>query len=157
LGGAIAKGIEMMKNQNVLTKSLAIVGTTLVWLPLAAPLIFSAALGIRAQVWHIDYLMPAELFLIALLGSGLLIWSTLRAHRYTRMIGGAFSLAVFLLFGGQALAVITGLASGAIEPTGLPWVLVLASIAGYILALGVTGVGGFLLIRHLFKTSQLPT
>lgn len=146
-----------MKNQNTLTKSLAIVGTTLVWLPLVVPLVFSVALGIRAQAWHIDYLMPSELFMVALLGSGLLLWSTLRSHRYTRMIGGAFSLAVFLLMGGQALAVVTGLASGAIEPTGLPWVLVLASIAGYTLALGVTGVGGFLLIRHLFKTSQAPT
>jgi len=49
------------------------------------------------------------------------------------------------------LAVVTGLASGEIEPVGWWWALTLASILGYILALVVMGIGGLLLLRELFK------
>jgi hypothetical protein len=54
------------------------------------------------------------------------------------------------------LAVVTGLASGEAEPAGWPWVLVLASLAGYALALVAMGVGGALLLRDLFRISQSP-
>jgi hypothetical protein len=51
-----------------------------------------------------------------------------------------------LLAGGQALAVVTGLASGETEPGGWQWVLVLASLAIYSLALVAVGLGGILLL-----------
>jgi hypothetical protein len=56
-----------------------------------------------------------------------------------------------LLFGGQALAVVTGLASGEIEPAGIWWILVLASLGIYSLALVIVGLGGALILRDLFK------
>ncbi len=56
-----------------------------------------------------------------------------------------------LLVGGQALAVVTGLASGATEPVGLPWALVLGSLVLYCLAVLAMAVGGYLLLRNLFK------
>ena len=46
---------------------------------------------------------------------------------------------------------VTGLASGETEPGGWQWVLVLASLAIYSLALAAVGVGGILLLRDLFK------
>ena len=58
---------------------------------------------------------------------------------------------MILPVGGQALASVTGLASGRTEPTGWPWALVLASLALYVLALVILGVGGVLLVRDLFK------
>jgi peptidoglycan/LPS O-acetylase OafA/YrhL len=96
-----------------------------------------------------DYLMPAELFPLALAGGCLLIWAALRA-RSRRGLG----IAAGLLVVGQVLAVVTGLASGETEPAGWQWALVLASIAGYSLALVVVGVGGLLLLRDLFKPPQ---
>jgi hypothetical protein len=54
------------------------------------------------------------------------------------------------------LAVVTGLASGETEPAGWPWALVLASLAGYALALVAMGVGGALLLRDLFRISRSP-
>ena len=140
-----------MKNPNGLAKSLAIIGAGLVWIPLLAPVLLSVALMIRAKIWRFDYLMPAELFLVALVGGGLLIWAAMRARSYQRMIGWALVSLVFLLIAGQVLAVVTGLASGETEPAGWRWVLVLASLAGYTLALVAMGIGGLLLIRKLFK------
>ncbi len=95
--------------------------------------------------------MPAELFPIAMLGGGMLLWAALRARSRRGLIGWGLVIAVGMLFGGQALAVITGLASGETEPT--PWLmaLVLVPIGIYVLALVAVGIGGVLLVRDLFK------
>lgn len=98
-----------------------------------------------------DYLMPAELFPAVLLGGILLLWAALRARSRRALVGWSLGLAAGLLAAGQALAVATGPASGAINPAGWPWVLVLASIAGYTLAVIALGVGGLLLFQTLSK------
>ena len=144
-----------MKNQDVLTKTLAIVGTVLVWIPILAPILFSVALLIAEKIWRFDYLMPAELLLLALIGGSLVIWATIRARSHRRIVGWALAIAVFLLVGGQVLAVVTGLASGAAEPAGWRWGLVLASLVGYSLALVTIGIGGLSLIHKLFKKVPL--
>ena len=143
-----------MEKKNGLTKLLAIAGTALVWLPLLAPVFFSVIRLITGRRFLFDYLMPAELFPVALLGGGLLLWATLRARSRRGIIGGSLGLAVGMLVGGQALAVATGLASGAIEPEGWPWALVLASLGIYSLARVGMGVGGGLLARDLYHNAQ---
>lgn len=145
-----------MKKNDVLAKSLAVVGTALVWIPILAPILFSAARFVQEKRWRFDYLMPAELFVLALIGGGLLLWATIRAHSYERIIGWAFGTTIFLLVGGQILAIVTGLASGETEPAGWRWALVLASLVGYVFALFVIGVAGLLLIGKLFKTRMSP-
>ncbi|HEX6384498.1 MAG TPA: hypothetical protein VF177_07500, partial [Anaerolineae bacterium] len=64
-----------MEKKGILTRILAIVGTVLVWLPILAPVMFSMAAIIEERVFRFDYLMPAELFPVALVGGGLLIWA----------------------------------------------------------------------------------
>jgi hypothetical protein len=140
-----------MEKKRALTKFLAVAGTVLVWFPLLAPILLSIILFIQRQIWRVDYLMPAELFFSFLLGSGLLLWATLRAHSHVKPVAWGLGLAVLVLFGGQALAEISGLASGETEPTGLAWGLVLASLALYVLAILLVGMGGALLVRDLFK------
>jgi hypothetical protein len=49
-----------MENKNILTKILAIMGTVLVWLPIAAPVFFSVALLFTRPFFRLDYLMPAH-------------------------------------------------------------------------------------------------
>jgi hypothetical protein len=115
-----------MRRTGALTKVLAILGTTLVWLPLLAPIFFSVLFFIRARLLRFDYLMPAELFPVALLGGALLLWAAVRAE-------------------------VTGLASGATEPVGWWPALVLASVAAYSLALVGAGVGGIGLLRDLLR------
>jgi hypothetical protein len=144
-----------MASRGVLTKTLAIVGTVLVWLPLLAPVLFSLVRYFQGRVFLFDYLIPAELFPMVLVGGGLLLWAALRARLHRGLIGWDLGIAVVLLVSGQALAVVTGLASGEIEPVGWQWVLVLGSIVGYTLAILLIGVGGLLLLRDLFKMPRL--
>ena len=141
---------------DILTKILATVGTLLAWFPIAATIVLSAIVTIARGVFLLDYLMPAELFPAALAGGGLLLWAALRAHARRGFIGWGLALMVGLLIGGQALAVATGLASGAIEPAGWPWALVIASLVVYTLTLAAIGVAGLLLLRDLFRRNARP-
>jgi hypothetical protein len=135
----------------VFSKVLAVAGTALVWFPILATVVLSVAGSVGDGVFRFDYLMPAELFPAAMAGGVLLLWAALRARSRRGTIGCGLGLMAGLLAGGQALAVATGLASGRTEPAGWLWVLILASIAGYALALLVTGVAGALLLRDLFR------
>ena len=144
-----------MEKQSLLTRMLAIVGSVLVWLPLVAPLLFGLIRLIAGGPFRFDFLMPAELFPVVLVGALLLIWAAARAHSYRALIAGGAGLAVVLLVGGQALAVVTGLASGATEPQGISWALVVIALVLYIVAVMAVGVGGILLLRRLFKTRGL--
>jgi hypothetical protein len=146
-----------MEKKGVLTKTLAIAGTALVWFPILAPVLLSIASIITDHMFRFDYLMPAELFPVALAGGGLLIWAALRARSRQRLIGWGLCIAVGLLVSGQVLAVVTGLASGEAEPDSWWRMLVLASLVIYSLALVAVGVGGVLLLCDLFKTPRSPT
>ncbi len=145
-----------MEKINTLTKVLAIGGTVLVGLPLVAPLILSLILLVAAGMFRFDYLMPAELLPLVLIGGGLLIWASVRARRWVRLIGGCMVAAFALLLGSQLVAMFSGLASGAIEPAGPWWVLTLAGLILYDLVLIGVAVGGVLLVRDLFRASPLP-
>jgi hypothetical protein len=146
-----------MEKKNTFTKVLAIAGTSLVWLPILAPMLFSVAAFINMRIFRFDYLMPAELLPVVLVGGGLLIWAALRARSRGKLIGWSLGSAVGLLVLGQVLAVVTGLASGKAEPSGLRWALVISFLAAYVLAVIVSGVGGVLLLRDLFKSPRMPT
>ncbi|MBN2549365.1 MAG: hypothetical protein JXB15_09420 [Anaerolineales bacterium] len=140
-----------MEKKDTFTKALAILGTILAWLPLLAPVFFSVIGSISRRRFLFDYLMPAELFLLALAGGLLLLWAALRARSRQKLIGWSLALAVVLLFGSQGLAVVSGLASGEQEAEGFWFALVLAVLAGYILALIAVAVGGVLLLRDLYR------
>ncbi len=143
-----------MEKRNTFTKILAVVGTVLIWFPILAPILLSLIWLIIERSFHFDYLMPAELFPVALVGGGLLLWAALRAKARRGLIGGGLAAAAVMLGGAQTVAVLTGLASGEIEPNGGWYVLALASIILYSLALVVVGVGGILLLRDLFLSSR---
>ncbi len=131
-----------------LSKILTFSGTFLVILPILAPVVFALLFLLRSGRFHFDFLMPAELFPAVVIGGGMLLWTAIRARAYVKFIGWAYGLAIFLLFASQALAVVTGLASGEIEMSS-PWmVVVMGGIVGYILMVILLAVGGILLIRN---------
>ena len=140
-----------MDQKNILTKVLAIGGTMLVWFPILAPVLLSAILFIVERRFLFDYLMPMELFVFALAGSGLLLWATLRAHSRMKFVIWGTGIAIFMFFGVQAFAVFTGMASGETEPVGWMWGIVIASLILYTLGITLVGTGGALLLRDLFK------
>jgi hypothetical protein len=140
-----------MAKTGVLTKALAAIGTALVWFPILGTVVTAVIGSIRSRVFRFDYLMPAELFPLAFAGCVLLLWAALRARSRRGLIGWGIGVMLALLFGGQAIAVATGLASGETEPAGWPWALVLATIVAYTLALVEIGSTGVLLVQDLFQ------
>ncbi len=141
-----------MEKKILLTKILTSVGMILIWFPIIAPIFFSVGSIFTDHRFRFDFLMPAELFPSVLLGGGVLLWAAFRAHARRNIIGWGLGLAIVFPVVGQVLASVTGLASGAIEPTGWPWALVLGMMGAYILAVITTGIGGGLLLRDLFKS-----
>lgn len=141
-----------MIKKDVFSKGLAVVGTLLAWFPILATIVITVIGFASSGIFRYDYLMPAEFFLPALIGGGLLVWAALRARSRRAVIGWSLGTAAVSLFGAQALAVVSGLASGDAQPVGLPWVLVLSLIGIYTLALLAIAVGGVLLLRDLFQS-----
>ncbi|HNS50071.1 MAG TPA: hypothetical protein PKO09_02695 [Anaerolineae bacterium] len=138
-----------MEKKDALTKVLALVGTGLVWFPVVGPLVLGVLRLMAGARFLFDYLMPGELFPAILVGGGLLLWAALRARMRRRPIAWALGTAAGLLAASQGLALVTGLASGKIEPSG-PWfVLVVVLYAGYCAAAVALGVAGILLVRDL--------
>lgn len=147
-----------MKPTNRLTKFLAISGTILVGLPVVAPIVFSLIRLVQGGSFMFDYLMPAELALLVLVGAGLLIWAAIRAHSRVRLFAWSLGAAVLTLVGSQALAVVSGLAHGT-TPESSPWmVVVLSVLIAYDLLVLLLFITGFLLCRDLFaKPKEIDT
>jgi hypothetical protein len=141
-----------MAKKDIFTKILAITGLVLVWLTVLAPFFFAIMSLVRGGGFRFDYLMPAELFIAALAGGFLLLWSALRARSYVKWISWALILAVLMLVGGQSLAVVTGLADGTSGEGWFP--VVLGMIVLYDLLLVALGVGGWYLVRGLFGKKE---
>lgn len=144
-----------MKKMDAISRTLAIAGTLLVWLPLVAPILLTVIFFLDTHLVRFDYLLPAELFPLGFLGGVLLIWAIRRSQFRQGLIGWGLGIALGSLVLGQALAVLTGLASGEMEPEGFWFVILAASLVIFSLAMVAVGVGGVLLLKHLFKTTPL--
>ena len=143
-----------MKSSSLLTKILAISGTVLVGLPIAAPIVFSLIRLVQSGRFMFDYLMPAELGLLVLGGTGFLIWAAVRARSRVKLIAWAAGLAVLTVVGGQALAVITGLADGSTTQSS-PWMtVVLSLIVAYDVLVLLLFIAGCMLCRVVFAKSK---
>ncbi len=142
-----------MNNRGTFSKILAILGTTMVWIPILVPILMTAIRLLQQGGFNFDYLIPAELFVLALIGAGSLILVARRARLRWRLVGWGLGIAAVMLGAGQAVALATGLASAEAHEAGWPLVVVQGTIYVYILALVVTGIGGILLVSSLFKPS----
>lgn len=149
-----------MENKGTLTKILAVAGAVLAWLPILTPILFGAISLIADGIFRVDYLMPAELFFLVIIGGGLLLWAAVRSRLHWKLFGWTLGIAAALFFGMQALAEVTGLADGSTPMGGWQWMLVLGALVLYIVTVVVIAVGGVLLLRDIFKpgpVSAKPT
>ncbi len=142
-----------MKRTGALTRSLAIAGTVLVSIPIIAPLLFSIIRFAQSGRFMLDWLMPAELFLLVLFGGILLLVAAFRAHARRGPIGLGLGVALAMLAGAQIFAEVSGLAHGDTEPEGLVWAVVVAMIGLYAAAILEMGVVGGFLVRDVFRGS----
>lgn len=126
-----------------LTKFLALIGTILVWFPIAAAIFFSLARLVRAGMFNIDYMIPAEVFFIILAGGALLVWAAARAHKYLKAVLWTFGMSIVLLLAALGVAVVTGLNTGATPEGGWESALTVAGLIGSdlaVIALGIVGI-----------------
>lgn len=140
-----------MANKGVFTKILSILGTASTAFVALAPLLFGLAASIRSGRYLLDWLLPGEWFPAALAGGLLLLWAALRARSHRLWIGLPLGLAVALIVAGITVASVSGLASGAIEPQGVWYVITTAAFLLYWLAVAALALGGVLLCVDLFK------
>lgn len=144
-----------MDRKTKITRSLALLGTTLVWFPIAA-LVFTTTVGsIQTRTFIMDFLMPAELFFLVLIGGGLLIWAAFRSNNLKLPIILTLSLGITMVIGGQGLAMLTGLADGRVGMES-GWFTVLAVMLGVysltVILLGIWGVRLLAEIKRLDKS-----
>jgi hypothetical protein len=143
-----------MDKKGLITRTLVTIGTVLIWFPMVLPVIFSGSRLLRAHIFRFDYLLPAEIFPVVLVGAALLLWGARRAHLRTAFIGGGFALTLASLALALILAQVTGMASGAVEPVGWPFALVAACFVLFWIGMLAMGVGGILLWRDLRRSNQ---
>ena len=142
------------KKKSKFVKPLAIVGTLLVWLPILAPIVLTSILLFTEGVFRLDYLMPAELFPLAFIGGGLLLWASKWVNLYRKLIAWSLGITLIALVGSQVVALITGIASGERKAVGWPLALVTFVYAIYLTAHITLGIGGFVLLRRHFRDSR---
>jgi hypothetical protein len=134
-----------------LAKIFLLAGTVLLWLPVLFTLITAAIGSIAERSFIVDYLMPAELFPVAALGSILLIIGTYLARKQYIRICITTLLMGACLAAGQLTAVLTGMASGERAAEGSIFIIVVALIVAYSLLLLVNCVAGLIITKKLLK------
>ncbi|MHC1781994.1 MAG: hypothetical protein AB9891_04370 [Anaerolineaceae bacterium] len=147
----------MNENNNWLSKVLVVSGTILAALPVLAPFILGLIIFISSGQFHFDYLMPAELAFLAFAGGLMLLWAAIRLGTHRWFIAGSLGLAVLMWVGFQAVAEVSGMASGETEPEGLVFGIVIAGLVIYTMAVVALVVWGWRLWRQVFdKNIKLP-
>lgn len=145
-----------MKKANVLSKILVIAGTILVLLPIVFMVVTAVVGSIQRVQFLWDYMIPGEVFPVVLVGMAALMWAALREHTLVKPVAWTVGVSLFLLFGCQGIAVITGLANGTIAmEKAPPWIaLVTGMLIGYDLGVTLMGYWGIKLWGHLFPKKQ---
>ena len=129
-------------------------GTVVIWIPILAPLFLGIIYFFQSFIFLFDYLMPAELFPIAIVGAVMLLWAAFRARTKRTWIAVGTAFAALSLASSQMLAVATGMASGAAPATGIWFILCVLLLVVYTIALVALGLGGILLVRELYKKND---
>ena len=143
-----------MKYQTVLARVLAIFGTVLVWVPVLAPLAFTRWSNIGTGHFNFDWLIPAELAPVMLIGGGILMVAALLTQCRRALIAWGLVIAFGSIALGAILVSATGLASGETEPAGILWAALIGPIVLLVGANVELGVAGILLAKDLFAQHE---
>jgi hypothetical protein len=143
-----------VRTRTTTARALAVTGTTLTGLPLAAPLVLAVVTLATAGVLRVDFLMPGELFALVITGAGLQLAAAFLADQLATLIG-TFAATTVVMFGATTwIADATGLSSGAIAPAGWPLALLLTAYGLYVGAVIGLVAAGIALCRVTFAHSS---
>lgn len=140
-----------MEKRLVASRVLAVAGTVVLWLVVAAPLVLALVSLASRGGFRFDFLIPGEVFPAVLAGGALLVAAAILARARIRPIAAVLAAAVALLAASQLVAWRTGLAAGRIEAEGLPFTATMSLFVGYDLAVVALAVLGTLLVRDLVR------
>ena len=140
-----------MKKTGSLVRTLAVAGTILVALPVVAPFVLGLMRLASGGGFLLDFLMPAELFPVVLVGAVLLLIAARMAHTRFRLVAWGLGLAIAMLAFVTLYAQFSGLADGRTEAAGLVLAVAMAGIAIFVAAVVEIAVAGVLLVRDLFR------
>lgn len=136
-----------MDRKDTPSRILSIVGTVMVWIPIFAPVVFGFASLVMDGIYRFDYLMPAELGILAFIGGALLLWGAIRAKSRQAIIAWGLGIAV------GSIAILN--VFGDVAPGSWKWALAVGLLITYSAAIVATGVGGVLLWRYLSREQPL--
>ena len=142
------------KQKSALSKIFAISGSLFLWAPILFMLVGAIWGSIQSKSVLFDYFTLAELFPIVALGLVLLVLASLVSRTFARWFGWGSVAALVALSGGQIFASVSGLASGALAPTGSAVAIVIVSTVVFDLVIVGLAVLGIVLIRRLFRRPE---
>jgi len=143
-----------VKNKTVMIKILAVLGTATVLAPFVFMIITSIIGSLSIGVFRMDYLIPAELAPLVLLGALMIFWAALLSSYRIKLIISTMVAAMVFLALSMIIAAMSGLASGAMQPKGTVWAIVILTLILYGITTAGIGVEGIMLIKKLFKNKK---
>jgi hypothetical protein len=136
--------------KGIAVRILAVFGTVLLWFPIVATVLTGVEGSIAAGALRFDWLMPGELGLFALIGAALLLTASLMSHSRRALVATGIVVMLGAIAAGAAFAQLSGLATGATEPTGWPVAVLIGLVALYTAAMAGLGVAGILVSKDSF-------
>lgn len=143
-----------MQIKIIWAKILAIGGVILVALPVLFPVIISFPNLIRSGHFNFDYLFPAEMFPIVLLGGILILVAAILARMHLKLIAWGFGAVVVTLAALMIVPIATGLNKSIEQPTGNLMLILQGIVALHWLAIFALLIGGIILVVALFKGKE---
>lgn len=139
-----------MEKREWFSRALVVTGTVLVAFPVLAML---ATAGARGGAFRIDWMLPAELFPVVVVGAVALLWAAVRLRSRLVLVASGLGGVVVALIASQIGAVVTGLASGVTTPESArtAWAGVVALLSVYGAASAALIVAGALLVSDSFR------
>lgn len=143
-----------MGKHDALTKTMALVGTVLVALPLVAPFLLGIGSIGSPRGFGIDYLLPFEVYFVTLVGMALVLGAALRARDRRAAVGTCIAVMLGGVLLGAASATLTGIADS--EETLETWRYVVTAGFGVLSLIGQAAlvVVGSLLVRDTFARHE---
>lgn len=135
-----------------LARAAAIAGAILSWLPIAAMAATGIVGSIGARRLRVDWLMPAELFPLALAGFILLFLAATKLKAMRVALAAGFGVAIAALGCAQLYAVASGIASGAKEASSGQLALLYGGLGAFDLGLLFTAIMGTRLVGRAMRT-----
>lgn len=142
-----------MNNKTFWLRVMTVAGVMIVWSPLVLMLLTGIPRLFRSGMLQFDYLLPAELFPLLLIGGLLLLAVSLSQKLERRLVGLGMLIPVASLLLLILFANVSGMDKSPTSPTGFQMAMIAFFMIAYTAGVGLLGVGGLRLHKQI---SRIP-